>query len=93
MSKLKYFAGHVATTHDENPAGGGRLNMTGILFLGQCRKPLVLRLQMTETKLITLLQNPHGTLQKKGMGKACLFISNFGPIVNIPCRLVTNPVI
>ena len=38
MSKLKYFAGHVATTHDENPAGGGRLNMTGILFLGSVQK-------------------------------------------------------
>ena len=47
---------------------------------------------MTETKLLTMVQNCHGYLQGKYMGKTCSFLSQCGPIMMKTCRLVTNPV-
>ena len=38
MSKLKYSAGNIAATNDENPTGGGSLNLMGSLFLVSAQK-------------------------------------------------------
>ena len=38
ISKLKYSAGYVAGTHDENPSRGGSLYLMGSLFLGSVQK-------------------------------------------------------
>ena len=69
MSKLKYYDGHVAATPDANPPWWRKLASDGNFLVYQCIKPLVLRLQITETQLLTLVQNPHGHLQKKYGGE------------------------
>ena len=46
---------------------------------------------MTETKLLTLVQNIHWPMQKKYMGKTRLFVSWCGMIINITCPLITKP--
>ena len=58
--KKKYYAGHVAATHDENLAGGGILHLTGgFFFKYRYRKLLILGLHqilhIKETEILTLV--------------------------------------
>ena len=47
-----------------------------------------MKLHITETQILTLVQNIHAPLHKRCMGKTCSFDSQCGPTMNMTYRLI-----